>query len=60
MKVDRKVFFEKNNVEFTKENLKKYNSWWTFSEIRNWKEFIIQDYKENFELYFNLQKENFN
>ena len=60
MKVDRKIFFEKNNIEFTKENLKKYNNGWSFSEIRNWKEFIIKEYKENFDLYFNLQKENFN
>ena len=60
MKVDRKIFFENNWIEYNRENLKKYNNGWTFSEIRLGKEFVIEEYKENYELYFNLQKDNFN
>jgi len=60
MKVNRKDFFNKNNIEYNKENLLKYNQWWTFSEIKKWELYIEKEYKENFDLYFNLQKENFN
>lgn len=60
MKVNQKVFFEKNNIEYNKDNVKKYNNWRTFSEIKKWEEFIQKEYKENIDLYFNLQKEKFN
>jgi hypothetical protein len=60
MKVNRKDFFNKNNIEYNKENLLKYNNGWSFSEIRKGEQFIEKEYKENFDLYFNLQKENFN
>lgn len=58
MRVNREKFFKINNIEYIQENIDKYNNGWTFSEIKKWEEFIIEDYKKDLEIYFNLQNEN--
>lgn len=52
MRVDKQDFFRNNWIDFTNQNIKRYNEGWTFSEIKSGKEFIIQDY----DTFFNLQK----
>ena len=59
MKVNRKVFFKKNNIDFTPDNLLKYEQGRTLSELRQWEEYIEKWFKQDIETFFNLQKEKF-
>lgn len=43
------IFLEENGIEPTKENKKRWQAGWTLSEIRQWYENVLNDYKKSIE-----------
>jgi len=53
-KVKLYTLFWKVWVDYTKDNINKYNNWWAFSEIKKWEQYIWKYFDEE-KKYFNLQ-----